>query len=81
MNEWITVEDRSPLSPGRYLVYAIPTCNSCEKIWAVREARYGTAKHYEEIPPFEWMVGEYECPIKLTHWMPLPEKPKREINE
>lgn len=79
MTNWIKFNERTPSEKEcdsnhhRFLVYGIPTCplgcywrQSCDGIWSVREARWKEQ---------EFEFGEYDCPINVTHWMPLPEKP------
>lgn len=72
--EWISVKDRLPLKgrkdTGRLvcIVYGFdPTIIHQEK-W-VLEAYYDSIRDC-----FEY--GEYDCPLEVTHWMPLPEPPK-----
>ena len=68
MNEWIKSSERLPDEEGDYIVYGIPTCISCWKEWRVREATWKMKNK-----SFEF--GEYDCPLEVSHWMPLPEKP------
>ena len=67
---WISVKDRLPEKNGRYL------CRYEQKV-------YGEVCRCTDFGIYDsdigesggWFVG------KVTHWMPLPEKPKEESND
>lgn len=61
---WISVKDRLPEKPGRYLVCA----------------KEGERETHRTIAPFQrafHLTGRMAY-WKVTHWMPLPEPPKEE---
>lgn len=66
--EWVSVKERLP-SDVECIVYGTPTCATCGNKPVVMQARYR-----EDTKNFEF--GEYDCGLKVTHWMPLPEAPK-----
>lgn len=66
--KWISVNDRLPEEGSRVLAYGGATCGSCPSAPEVREARYGGRRD-------DFEFGEYDCPMKATHWMPLPDPP------
>ena len=72
--EWISVKDRLPVSGGpstNYLVYGITTCESCKTTPSVFEATWRrTAREFE--------YGEFDCGVDATHWMPLPDAPRKD---
>lgn len=70
--DWISVKDRMPEKDEGVLVYgkADKCCGSCVMLG---EARYS---HERE----QFSYGEWDCVCEATHWMPLPEPPKEEIN-
>lgn len=76
MSEWISIEEQKPVPNVRILTYGIPTCNTCSKIWQVRESKYYGGSNTELSPPFYFAFGEYDCGLEVTHWMPLPAPPK-----
>lgn len=83
MSEWISVKDRLPEKQGHYLVFTSINywkggCNENNPNW------FGTTKGYENTPTsvldcFFDCTGDWNrvCNHHVTHWMPLPEPPKR----
>lgn len=72
MNHWVKVEDRLPEIPqGRrsiqVIAYGTILDPSCLIDREVSEARYRNEG-------FEY--GEYDRPLLVSHWMPMPEAPK-----
>lgn len=68
--QWIKFSDNIPDgSPyNLYLVAGNPICGSCNSSYQIKMCTFDTEEGF--------LFGEYECPIKATHWMPLPELPK-----
>jgi hypothetical protein len=71
MSEWISIKDRLPEKTGYYIVAAefdgeYPKC-MIQTMHFVKVA-YGT-------PVNMWY--DYEISKQITHWMPLPEPPKK----
>jgi len=68
--EWISINDRLPEKQGHYLIY-------CPRSFP---KNYGgvIAEFYEDNKCF---YGEYseEVHEDATHWMPLPEPPKKQL--
>ena len=62
-HEWISVEDRLPEKPGKYLVYAKHWIDGIKPIIRCDLWAHG----WDKTDAF-----------KATHWMPLPEPPKEE---
>ena len=77
---WISVKDRRPDSNGLYIVTACDEgCSAGEGIWY--DTVVVTAEYYDG--SWTWFEGgsEYDLSGIVTHWMPLPEPPKREKTE
>lgn len=64
MFEWISVKDRLPEHKGDYLVY-----------WELTPQRYWLSDGIE-IVHFKNNKFFTKDKKNITHWMPLPEKPK-----
>lgn len=71
-SEWISVEERLPEEGGTYLV-VLKEKHECEKEW----------NYHVDVASFTF---EWDCifhdwdegqGIEITHWMPLPEPPKK----
>ena len=72
MDKWIKCSDQLPKSDvwrKSVIIYGSPQCGTHSADWQVMEAFY-----LKEDKSFEF--GEYDCPIEVTHWMPLPPPPK-----
>lgn len=70
MTEWISIKDALPKYTEygeRYLVYGACCCGGCFQYNEVFECVF------REEGVFEY--GTYDCPVKVTHWMPLPKPP------
>lgn len=70
-HKWISCEDKLPETSGRYFVYT-------ENI-----AGYNPLKNREFIADFfggEWIFTGWEY-NRVTHWLPLPQKPESEDAE
>lgn len=66
MNEWISVKERLPKTPGEYLVAYHP----CHWDNVLPEIRVGTDSFRGRTT---WAKKKYQ---RVTHWMPLPEPPE-----
>lgn len=66
-SEWISVEERLPEENGRYLVCVNISHLAFENLTAIAIMAYGISHGF-------YLYNENE---KVTHWMPLPEAPKR----
>ena len=72
MSEWIKCSDRLPKIEewrSTFIVYGSPKCGSHCNDFQVMEAYYRREDKC-------WEFGEYDCPINVTHWMPLPKPPE-----
>ena len=67
VQEWISVKDRLPEESGYYLVFAD---NGRREVLSY-------SKKYQAFNAFDDAYSE-EYVIPVTHWMPLPERPKGE---
>lgn len=73
---WINVKERLPDSINRNngrivcIAYGFDPLSYHKEKW-VLEAYYDSERNC-----FEY--GEYDCPLEVTHWMPLPEPPKED---
>ena len=77
VQEWISVDDRSPDKDGCYIVTACDEGCSCgDGIW------YDTvvieAEHYKGEWSWNENGTEYDITDLVTHWMPMPNPPKGE---
>lgn len=78
MSEWISVEERLPEKDGWYLVYA-PGYWGNSKIYGLDGFAYSNFKYnYKVHWGIERGVGK-GWPGIVTHWMPLPELPKEDV--
>lgn len=82
-NEWISVKDRLPENGGLYLV----CCESLIKggndtVWMVRFTPKYKGIFLEENKAYWYETdhefGDIDVTEHITHWMPLPEPPKKE---
>ena len=77
MSEWISVKERLPEKDGWYLVYA-PRYWGNSKIYGLDGLAYSNFKHnYKDHWGIERKMGK-GYPVIVTHWMPLPNSPKKE---
>ncbi len=67
MSEWISVEDRLPETTMGWSAKDVLCC--CDYSIQVGRTHHG-----------KW-INIHNGPIKVTHWMPLPEPPKGERDE
>ena len=75
--QWVSVEDRLPERNGEYIVTACDEGESYdEKIW--NDTVVVCAEYYKGCWTWEENNTEYSLDGIVTHWMPLPEPPKRE---
>ena len=73
MNNWISVEERLPDKPGRYLVYIenIANCNPLPyTTYLVEFTSWGS-----------WLFEEGWETNKITHWMPFSVEPPESKTE
>ena len=63
MGEWVSVKERLPDRPGKYLI----ACMKHERYREISTAMFGTR--------YFVMTG-HRTHWKITHWMPLPEPQK-----
>jgi hypothetical protein len=75
--EWIDAKDQQPEDEVKVLLYAHLTCPRCE----YDEILIGSREYYtdnaEGEPVYRWYcMGEEYVDSAVTHWMPLPAKPK-----
>ena len=63
MGEWISVKDRLPEKEGRYLIYDGDRVDAADYIYNSGPIWLDTAEGYYNYKP--------------THWMPLPEPPRK----
>ena len=66
-SEWISVEERLPEENGRYLVFVDISHLAFENLTTIAIMEYGKSHGF-------YLYNETE---KVTHWMPLPEPPKK----
>lgn len=62
MSEWVSVKDRLPERPGKYLI-------ACIKHGRFREITTAMFSGY-------FVITGHRTHWKITHWMPLPEPPE-----
>ena len=75
MNEWISVEDRLPNRDCKVIVYAQKV-----KGGLVRKERFvTTAVFYMTIIDKHYFDFQGNGTGIVTHWMPLPEPPKEDV--
>ena len=85
-NEWISVKDRLPDENGQYLCadysktfskYFIEVLYFSKNLYKVDEFEFKNKKGKSGFYGYDsnWGHAEYEW---VTHWMPLPEPPKKE---
>lgn len=68
--EWINVKDRLPDDMENVLVFT----EGCIDVGHLTKGRFGLAR-WETDSLDEW--GDREILKDVTHWMPLPEPPKK----
>ncbi len=76
-NEWVSVEEKLPENDGWYLVYA-PGYWGNSKIYGLDGLAYSNFKHNYKV---HWGIERGTgrgWPGIVTHWMYLPEPPKKE---
>ena len=83
LNKWISVEDALPELNTNVLVYAVGKKDCFEDqiaitrftdtIWFGHEIK--TEPYWKD--PWQYFHSDYE----ITHWIPLPEPPEREVQE
>ncbi len=76
MNEWIKVEDELPPNRVHVLIAVYDHRSMVDMCYIEIAERVNT----------QWYVGHNGEPIEkklsiVTHWMPLPDVPKKETNE
>lgn len=77
MNDWISVKERLPEKDGWYFVYA-PEYWGNNKIYGLDGLAYSNFKHnYKDHWGIERKMRK-GYPVIVTHWMPLPNSPKKE---
>lgn len=70
MSEWISVKERLPEKGGCYLVHQM---NPRFKTSFIQHARYSENQR-------KWLGAQALCSLNfVTHWMPLPEPPKEDM--
>lgn len=84
VQEWISVKDRLPVlhiddyeePDGSRVQFEVS-----EDQWVFTASGHKTKARYETGAVFQGWVGDYGETIRdVTHWMPLPQPPKREGN-
>ncbi len=70
MTDWIKVNNELPGIMSNYLIYYCEDWNH-DKTWKIGWAFFNSDK--------EWCIENSK--VKPTHWMPLPEAPKRDNNK
>lgn len=76
---WISVKDELPKADGKYMVWRDGEWEICE--FDAEYQRFGyTYEDYDEM--YSRLVGwDDTIHDDVTHWMPLPEKPKEDKDE
>jgi len=86
VGEWISVEDRLPEEPGKYIVYIPPrytgTNSTIKTAWFTTSLKSSCLFGYamddkDDRPGFYNSDGEGDwAEDRLTYWMPLPKAPE-----
>ena len=61
MEDWIDIKEEQPIANDNYLVYLL-NGHICIGYWAAESF---------------WSTGYYSNRLEVTHWMELPEPPKK----
>ena len=78
-SDWISVKDELPKADGKYMVWRDGEWEICE--FDAEYQRFGyTYEDYDEM--YSRLIGwDDTIHDDVTHWMPLPEKPKEDKDE
>ena len=80
MNEWISVNDKMPPKYEWVLISFIDQFQTALRfvpsVGIYREDHWATKESDAGIDYVKTHNFEKDCPVKVTHWMPLPESPK-----
>lgn len=74
--KWIKIEDKKPKEGQNCLVYGSWEDENSFLIAGWQDIRFVAIWAEEDWHPLDTLCKEEHYVIKVTHWMPLPEKPK-----